>query len=148
MKKVIITLLAMFLGTLSWAQSKGHDTAKMRKFIELRNTIIVEKLALTEKEQADFLPVYNEYTEKEHILRNKIRKILKKTKDKTYTEDEANKVLSELAKLEKEKATLFETYMEKFKTVLPSSKVLKLYAVEREIQHTLMKKVKEGKPKK
>ena len=141
-------MLAIFLTTLSWAQGKGIDTAKMRKFIELRNTIITEKLSLTDKEQADFLPIYNEYTEKEHKLRNEIRKILRQTKDKSYTEDEANKALSALAKLEKEKATLFEAYMEKFKTVLPSSKVLKLYAVEREIQHTLMKKVKEGKPKK
>jgi len=53
-----------------------------------------------------------------------------------------------LNRLEKERASLFETYMEKFKTVLPSSKVLRLYAVEREIQHTLMKKVKEAKSKK
>lgn len=148
MKKVIITMLAVLLATFSWAQGKGSDTAKMRKFVELRNTIITEKLALTEKEQADFLPVYNEYTEKEHQLRNDIRKILKKTTVKTYTEEEANKILAELAKLEKDRASLFETYMEKFKTVLPSTKVLKLYAVEREIQRTLMKKVKEAKQKK
>ena len=119
MKKTLITTIAVLLASIIYGQNKENDTAKMRKFVELRNAIIVEKLALTEKEQADFLPVYNEYTEKEHQLRTAVRKILKRTNTKTYTEEESNKILAELNRLEKERASLFETIWKSLKLFCP-----------------------------
>ncbi len=145
------TILSIFLLSCTFGlfgQKGNQDTAKIRKFEELRSAIIIEKLALTVKEQKEFLPLYNEYKQKEKVIAQKIRKTSKEANNEQLTDEQANELLKKLEEYQKEKATLFATYNTKFNTVLPAKKVLKLFVVEREIQRTLMKKVKESKGKK
>ena len=61
------------------------------------------------------------------------------------SEIEAKKMLTTLKNLNQQKADLYKSYTDKFLTVLPAQKVLKLYAVEREIRKILMSKIKERK---
>jgi len=141
----IFTFILLFTSSLTI--SAARDTAKERKFEELRNQILIEKLALTEKEQTTFLPLYKEYKDQEKALIKKIRRIMRNAEKEGITEDEARKSLTRLKKLNQQKATLYKTYTDKFLTVLPAKKVVKLYAVEREIRKILMNKIKGRKGK-
>ena len=120
-----------------------RDTAKERKFEELRTKILIEKLALTDQEQKEFFPLYKEYKDKEKVLNSKIRKTHKAAQKEAVTEEEAEKLLKKLKNLTQQKATLFKTYADKFNTVIPAKKVLKLYVVEREINRIIRNKIKE-----
>ena len=121
----------------------ARDTAKERKFEELRTKILIEKLALTDKEQKEFFPLYKEYKDKEKVLNSKIRKTHKAAQKEAVTEEEAEKLLKKLKNLTQQKATLFKTYADKFNAVIPAKKVLKLYVVEREINRIIRNKIKE-----
>ena len=145
MKKILIISVLSFVVGIINASPLKKDTAKQRKFEELRNQILIEKLSLTEQEQKDFLPLYTDYKEKEQEINKQIRRTVKSSQKEGLTEKEANVVLEKLKKLNLEKANLFSSYIDKFKTVLPATKVVKLYAVEREIRKILMNKIKERK---
>lgn len=141
--KYILTF-SLFLGSCFIA-SAARDTAKERKFEELRNAILNEKLALTEKEQKEFLPLYKEYKEKEKLIITKIRRTMRMAQKTDLSDAEAKKTLTQLKQLHQQKANLYKTYTDKFLTVLSAQKVLKLYTVEREIRKILMSKIKERK---
>jgi hypothetical protein len=136
--------LSLILGSC-FAATAARDTAKERKFEELRNAILIEKLALTAQEQKDFLPLYKEYKDKEKLLIKQIRSIMRNAQKTDISEIEAKKMLTTLKNLNQQKADLHKSYTDKFLTVLPAQKVLKLYAVEREIRKILMSKIKERK---
>ncbi len=146
MKKLILSILILFAGTTLLARAT-HDSAKRKKFEELRNTILSETLSLSKEEQKSFLPIYNEYKHKEHRIMKQIRKTTRSANNAKLTDAEATRLLDKLKQLHRQKARLFTTYSDKFKTVLPVQKVVKLYAVEKEIRRILLNKLKDRRGK-
>ncbi len=146
MKKIIFSLMfLMTLGMIAEAQPGPNKQQKLEKLREFRKKMLIEKLSLTEQEQKDFLPVYEEYKVKENDLKIAFRKKYPKNKIVYMTDEEANVYLDDFIKLREDQVALFKTYADKFRKVLPIKKVIMIQQVEKEIQMAILKKAKEMK---
>jgi hypothetical protein len=128
------------------AQNKQH--ADQHKNIEAQKiAFITQQLKLTPDEAKVFWPVYNEYDAKRHELRKSFRESggFQKADIDKLTESEANQILDNQIIEAQKFLDLRKEYHAKFKSVLPSVKVLKLYDAERDFQKVLMDKIKEHK---
>lgn len=108
---------------------------------------ITQELNLTPEEAKVFWPVYNEYEAKRSELKKSFKGIdnhHKAEMDK-LTEKEASQILDNQIIEAQKFLDLRKEYHSKFKTVLPSVKVLKLYEAERDFQKVLMDKIKQHK---
>lgn len=142
MNKYIALIALMISASFCYAQK---DSSKREKFEALRSQILIKKLNLTETEQKTFLPMYKEYKDKERALQKRERKLIKASQAEAISKEEASKILLKLKKIKKAQANLFSIYTDKFLTVLSPEKVVKLYAVEREIRKIVAKKIRERK---
>ena len=143
--KTSLTILLLGIGIICSAQAQKRDSSKQEKIKELQAIILTEKLALTEEEKKNFLPLYYQYKDEERALAKKIRRVGRLANNPNLTEEEANKILNQMVQLNQEKAALFAKYVKQFKTVLPATKVAKIYVVEREINRIILQKIKERK---
>jgi len=128
------------------AQDKQHGD--QHKNIEAQKiAFITQQLNLTPDEAKVFWPVYNEYDAKRHELRKSFRESggFQKADIDKLTESEANQILDNQIIEAQKFLDLRKEYHAKFKSVLPSVKVLKLYDAERDFQKVLMDKIKEHK---
>lgn len=128
------------------AQHKQHGD--QRKKIEAqRIAFITQELNLTPDEAKVFWPVYNEYEAKRHELKKSFKEsgdFHKPDFDK-LTEKEANQILDNQIIEAQKFLDLRKEYHEKFKSVLPAVKVLKLYDAEREFQKMLIDRIRQHK---
>jgi hypothetical protein len=145
MKRVIKSTIMMCLLFTAHIVFGQKDSTKRQKFEALRTQILINKLDLTQEEQAAFLPIYAEFKNREKALHRKERKLLKAAKADSISNSEASNILAKLKKVRLAQARLFSNYTDKFLAVLPAEKVVKLYAVEREIKRIIAAKIRERK---
>jgi hypothetical protein len=112
-----------------------------------KSAFITTELGLTTQESRDFWPIYDEYQAKK-------RKLLKANKDKCLALQEKIDSLSpaqqeQLAdcpiEFEQQMLDLKKEYHSKYKKVIPSLKLAKLYKAEREFKMMLMKQMRDAK---
>jgi hypothetical protein len=127
---------------------QGKQHGDQHKNIEAqRIAFITQELKLTPDEAKVFWPVYNEYDAKRHELKKSFKESgdFRKIDFDKITEKEANQILDNQIIEAQKFLDLRKEYHAKFKSVLPSVKVLKLYDAEREFQKMLMDKIKQHK---
>lgn len=133
MKTLKITLLALF--TLIGISGIAQKNEKFNHRIAKADSILIVQLELTEKEQAEFLPVYHQYIKDKKANRMKFRpqkgKGSKKMEDLSDEETEA--IIQKRFEFTQADLNLKKSYHEKFKKVLPIKKVAKFYHVEKRI---------------
>ncbi|MBR9833437.1 hypothetical protein [Acidiluteibacter ferrifornacis] len=147
-KKILIAFIAVTSVFGAQAQEKKADRSE--KMLEYKIKFIEEKLALTEKEKADFIPVYKEYLQKEQECKKEFRseKGAAKGEKQLLSEKSDAEIEKELdahiARKEKGLAVDKE-YLAKFKKVLPIKKVAQLYEAERAFKKELLDKLRDKK---
>ncbi|MBS3913512.1 MAG: hypothetical protein KG003_03375 [Bacteroidetes bacterium] len=119
--------------------------AKMEELKKTRRELFIKKLSLTDEESKKFFPIYDEYQLKLRTERRAFKDKWKGKKPEDLTEEEANVYLKDAIDLRSKELELFKTYSEKLKTVIPVKKVVMLPRVEKEIQHELIGKARDGK---
>jgi len=114
-----------------------------------RVAFITHELNLTPEEAKVFWPVYNEYDHKRHELKNSFRDADDSHKEdlEKLTEKEASQILDNQLNDAQKLLDLRKEYHNKFKSVLPAVKVLKLYDAEREFQKMLIEKLRHNNSK-
>jgi hypothetical protein len=147
-KRIIIALLIMGASLGVNAQKNKQDrTEKMQAY---KISFIEEKLALTDQEKADFIPLYKEFLAKEQECRKDFRADHRGQMDKkeplsSKSDAEITKELdAHIARKEKGLA-IDKEYLAKFKAVLPIRKVAQLYEAERAFKKELLDKLRDGK---
>jgi hypothetical protein len=147
-KKIIIALIAVTSVIGVQAQEKKQE--RSAKMLEYKVSFVEEKLALTDKEKADFIPLYKEYLKKEQECKKEFRseKGASKGEKQLLSEKSDEEIEKELdahiAKKEKGLAVDKE-YLAKFKKVLPIKKVAQLYEAERAFKKELLDKLRDKK---
>lgn len=116
---------------------------KLEKLKEFRKKLLIEKLSLTADEQKNFLPLYEEFKEKERTLLVDFREKYPKNKLIIMSDEEANKYLDDYLKLQESRLALEKEYIDKYRKVLPVRKVIIIKRVEKEIQQAIIKKAGE-----
>ena len=136
-------------------EQKMHMQKQKEKIEAQRVAFITEKLQLTPAEAQVFWPVYNEYDNKRHELNKGFRNHKGSEKEIDALTDKEALELADQQLVEAQKMLdLRKEYHNKFKSVLPAKKLLKLYESEREFQKHLIDRIKgdkaemKGKPNK
>lgn len=120
----------------------GQDrAAQFQDRIEAqRVAFITQKLDLTSKESADFWPLYNTFKEEQKELR---KAIAGPRGLKTMSDAEADAALEQMIQSEQDLIDLKRNYIDKFKTVIPATKVAMLFHVEQAFNREILNKLRE-----
>ena len=132
---ILLTIFAMCL-TSTVAQNKGPEI--LRKEFQ---KFVIEQAKLTEKEAAEFFPIYNECQLKKQALNSRIWKLRKDAIGKQLTEKEYQYILEEIAKLKIQIAELDKTYSELYHKVLSYKKIFDVQGAESRFHRELLKGV-------
>ncbi len=147
MRLIFVTIIT-FACLLSFGQS-NHDTKNSETHTHqhipneqvesLRIAFLTNKLDLSPGEAQLFWPVYNEYLDKKRELKSK-RSHRAELAD--LDNDQANQLLDTYLETKQKEIDLDKAYVEKFKEVLPSKKVIMVFVLERRFKEEILKDVK------
>jgi DNA-directed RNA polymerase subunit F len=124
------------------AQEKPSDNMQvvLEKIRADKKLLVAENMQLTEAEAKAFWPVYDQYQNELFLLRTRTAKLIKDYVDayEKMNNDTAKKLLDELMSIEALGPKLRQTYLPKFRKVLPEVKVVRYYQIENKINAALM----------
>jgi hypothetical protein len=143
--KYLFIITAFYYFTVP-VTAQGDMEEKMDKFKAQKIAYITDQLALTSKEAELFWPVYNEFDSKRQVINKERMKLAKEYLKTNNSMDEktASEMADKFISYQKQEALLAEEYNTKFKTVLPATKVLKLYQSEIQYKRKLLKQLRQG----
>ncbi len=102
-----------------------------------------EKAELTEQEAKAFFPLYNELQQKKRQLNMEIRRTMRQEPGTVMTEEQSQKAIDARANTNIKIAELEKEYLEKYKQVLPASKILKIQNAEEQFNSQLLKDIQQ-----
>jgi hypothetical protein len=124
------------------SQEKPADNMQivLEKIRADKKLLVAESMQLTEAEAKAFWPVYDQYQDELFLLRMRTAKLIKDYADASekMSNDTARKLLDELMIIEALGPKLRQTYLPKFRKVLPETKVVRYYQIENKINAALM----------
>jgi hypothetical protein len=140
-KKLVVILLIMvalvFSCSLCLAEDKPADNMDIvrAKIQADKKLLIAENMELTEAEAKAFWPVYEKYQSELFLLRSRSIKLIKDYAAAygTMTDKDAKKFLNEYLTIEGLRLKVRQTYLPKFRKVLPEKKVARYYQIENKI---------------
>jgi hypothetical protein len=107
-----------------------------------QKAFFTEKAGLTEDESEKFFPLYNELQQKKRELNREVRRM---SYQDNQSEDQARKTLDVIAETNLKIAQLEKEYLEKFKEVLPASKILKVQNAEDQFNSQILKDIQQSR---
>lgn len=138
----ITTLLLVGSATLISAQDKPADNMQilLEKMRADKKLIVSENMELTEAEAKAFWPVYEQYQNELFLVRARMAKLITDYADAygKMTNATAKKLLDESLTIEALGLKLRQTYVPKFRKVLPETKVVRYYQIENKLYALLL----------
>ncbi len=132
------------------AQDKPADNMQivLEKVRADKKLLVSENMQLTEAEAETFWPVYDQYQDELFLLRIRTAKLIKDFSDayEKMTNESAKKLMDEYMTIETLGPKLRQTYLPKFRKVLPEVKVVRYYQIENKIQAALVHELAKGIP--
>jgi len=139
---LVILGMAMAMVVPAMSQEKPADNMQivLEKIRADKKLLVAENMQLTEAEAKAFWPVYDQYQDELFLLRMRTAKLIKDYADASekMSNDTARKLLDELMIIEALGPKLRQTYLPKFRKVLPETKVVRYYQIENKINAALM----------
>ena len=139
MKKIATLLFIMIFSTIA-----AQENPKMERIKTLRIAFISEKLDLTTDEAQKFWPVYNEFENKQVLVRKQKRVIMQKLKRKdsnAISENDMNQMLVDSENLESEIQNNRKQFVKNLKGILPVKKILLLRQSEDEFKRKMLNQI-------
>jgi len=133
-------VLSMFIPAISQEKPADNMQVVLEKIRADKKLLVAGNMQLTEAEAKAFWPVYDQYQDELFLLRARTAKLIKDYADayEKMTNDKAKELLDELMIIETLGPKLRQTYLPKFRTVLPEVKVVRYYQIENKIQAALI----------
>ena len=145
MKRLITLSLVLILAAGLFAQNNLQMLKKRAEHMKSQKiAFITNKLNLTPEEAQAFWPVYNEYEKRkvETIKQNR-EDLMTMNESKELSENEYEQMADDMIQSRLDHAKLMKEYHEKFKKILPASKLLKLYRAEEMFNRELIEKIQD-----
>lgn len=134
--------LVMMWPVLLAAQEKPADNMQfvIEKIRADKRLLIAENMQLTETEAKAFWPLYEQYQNELFLLRSRTIILVDDyaTAYNEMTKETANNLIDEYMTIETLGLKLRQTYLPKFRKVLPAVKVFRYYQLENKIHAALM----------
>jgi len=141
---MILVILGVVMGMVvsGIAQDKPADNMQivLEKVRADKKLLVSENMQLTEAEAKAFWPVYDQYQDELFLLRSRTAKLINDFSDayEKMTNETAKKLMDEYITIETLGPKLRQTYLPKFRKVLPEVKVVRYYQIENKIQAVLI----------
>lgn len=134
-----LLLMAILMSTMTFAQ-RGERKMSEERAQKMMDRI-VNKLELTEQEQAQFVPMYKDYLrEKAAVWSATDKKDRKKMSE--LSDREVEEIIEGSLKREQELLNIKKSYVDKFKSIMPAQKVAKLLLAEKRWKGKMYEKMK------
>ena len=137
-----VAIVMSFGAGPAFSQEKASDNMQVviEKIRADKKLLVAENMQLTESEAKAFWPVYKAYQDELFLQRTRAAHLIKGYSDsyETMTNERAKKLMDEYMALESSGAKLRQSYIPKFRKVLPEVKVVRYYQIENKIQAVLM----------
>lgn len=137
MKKTFITLFFIAITVSVFGQRKERQ----ERIKALKIAFITEKLELTSEEAQKFWPVYNAIENEKEVIRKEAQNIRKGLDFETLTESEANKLITDMLRLENRKHNLQTKQVNDLLKVIPAKKIILLRVVEEQFKSQMIKEL-------
>jgi hypothetical protein len=144
MRTTLFTLVILFCSIQLFAQRQMDP--KMIEVIKSKKVaFITEQIGLTSKEGEKLWPVYNQLETERNVLMDKRRELEESTEVKSgKSDDYYRKLTLEIVSLHLKESKMIEEYNNKFLSILPAEKVVKLYRSERKFRSYLMHEMRQN----
>ena len=140
MKRIILSLLLLSVSILSFAQK--NEEKKIQEMVEDKTSYIIERMGLTPEETEKFVPIYKKYTtERINTFESSPFENFNYKEEKSMSEEEFKKINAAYVNGKVNRALTTKLYYEKFREVIPESKIYKMQMAERDFKHELLKRV-------
>ena len=149
MKQRLFKLFALCMLCISYTTAQPKHLSR-EEFNKQFQAFIVENAKLTEKEALEFFPIYNECQKKKNELNGQIWKLLRKEAQERQqlSEVEYQKMLEEIAELRIKIEMLEKDYIQRYRKVLPYSKIFSVNEAETRFNRELVRKTNNRNRKK
>ena len=136
---VLGIVMAMVIPAISQDKPSGNMQIVLEKIRADKKLLVAENMELTEAEAKAFWPVYTQYQDELFLLRSRTAKLINDYADayEKMSNDTAKKLLDESMTIESLGLKLRQTYLPKFRKVLPEVKVVRYYQIENKINAAL-----------
>ena len=147
---VILIALCAALATPLLAQDKPADNNQLvlEKIKADKKLLVAENMQLTESEAKAFWPVYESYQRDLGKINDRLIKLIDNyaASYHTMTDAAANKLVDEAVAIESDRTKLAQSYLPKFKKVLPPTKVARYYQIENKVRAVVNYELAAGIP--
>lgn len=113
------------------------------EYWEQQKEFFTNQASLTQDEANAFFPIYNELQQKKRELNREIRRIMREEGGPMVSEDGSLKAIDAKADVNIKIAELEKEYLQKFKQVLPASKILKIQNAEEQFNSQILKDIQQ-----
>jgi hypothetical protein len=144
----LLVILFLFIGEVSAQGPNGKPRFSPEEFRQKQEEFIIREALLSPAEAARFFPVYHELGKKKFEIDRKIRIAVRRSFKSELSEGEAQKVLSQIDKLQVQKVRLEQTYHEKFRRMLSAQKTLRIMAADAKFDRMLLRNLAPPRNKK
>ena len=133
-------VMAMVIPGISQEKPSDNMQILREKIRADKKLLVAENMQLTEAEAKAFWPVYDQYQDELFLLRTRTLKLIKDFADayEKMSNETAKKLMDEFMTIESLGPKLRQTYLPKFRKVLPEVKVVRYYQIENKINAVLM----------
>ena len=139
---LVLMVLVMVWPFLASAQDTPADNMQLvvEKIRADKKLLIAQNMQLTEAEAKAFWPVYERYQDELFLLRARTRTLINGYAEayEEMTNDTAKNLLDEYMTIEALGLKLRQTYLPKFRKVVPDVKVVRYYQIENKINAALI----------
>ena len=135
---VILIALCAAVATPLLAQDKPADNNQLvlEKVKADKKLLVAENMQLTEGEAKAFWPVYESYQRDLGKINDRLVKLINDyaASYQTMTDAAATKLSDEAVAIEADRTKLAQSYLPKFRKVLPPTKVARYYQIENKVR--------------
>jgi hypothetical protein len=143
MKRIITLLLLLMFCINGWSQNRE----KMQERIKAQKVaFITERLDLSSNEAQSFWPIYNDFADRTHAMRQKdLKEIREAMRRGDLSEDESQRLLEKFMQVEDNMHEAKKQLVKDLADVLPPQKIIKLKVAEEAFNRRLMEILKDRK---
>lgn len=117
---------------------------RLREIKAQKSAFITARLELTPEEAQQFWPIYNEFDDKQDVIRKEMRELFRgPEEDAKLNDTEAAQVLEKGLQLRQREIDLERSYLEKFKKAIGARKTLLLRKAEHDFNREVLRKFRD-----
>lgn len=147
MKRFLLILTAIVCMTNVLAQDRPQRQGPRmspEEYKAKQQEFISRRADLTEVEAAAFFPVYFQLQKEKMQLNGQLRHKMREMWKNQMTEEEAAVLVDEMADMKLKCDQLDKDYLQKFKTLIPATKLMKVQMAEEEFRRELLRDMERG----